>query len=139
MTEEKKIRGKCQCGQVQLAVTGEPMMAVNCHCHVCQGVSGAGHLFFLVYPADKVEIKGKVSQFQYTADSGKKATRYFCPGCGAQLFGGSEQMPGMYGVNAGCLEDTSTYRPQLTAYAKRVQAWDRLAEGVPSFPAMPPM
>jgi len=48
-------------------------------------------------------------------------------------------MPGTSGINAACLEGTSADRPQITAYAKRLQAWGHLAEGVPSFPAMPPM
>jgi hypothetical protein len=139
MTDQRRRTGRCQCGKVQIDVTGEPMVAVNCHCLVCQGLSGAGHIFVLVYPASNVEIEGRVSEFKYKADSGKMASRYFCPGCGSQLYGTSEQMPGTYGINAACLEDSSVYRPQITAYAKRLQAWDNLAEGVPSFPAMPPM
>jgi hypothetical protein len=131
--------GGCQCGKIQLTVTGEPMVTVNCHCLVCQRLSGSGHLFILVYGADNVMIDGEVAQVEYKADSGKMATRYFCPSCGSQLYGTSEQMPGTYGVNAACLENTSAYRPKITAFAKRLQAWDRLAEGIPSFPAMPPM
>jgi hypothetical protein len=96
-------------------------------------------LFFLVYPAANVKINGEVSQFSYRADSGKMATRHFCPNCGSQLYGTSEQMPGHIGLNAGCVDDASTYRPQLTAFAKRLQPWDHMAEGVPSFPAMPPL
>ncbi|HEY7764388.1 MAG TPA: GFA family protein [Aestuariivirgaceae bacterium] len=139
MNSQTQRRGGCQCGEVQIAVTGEPIVTVNCHCQVCQRLSGSGHLFVLVYPAQSTEITGKLRQFQYRADSGKLATRHFCPSCGSQLYGTSEQMPNTYGINAACLENTSAYRPSITAYAKRLQAWDRLAEGVPSFPAMPPM
>jgi hypothetical protein len=139
MPQASKRTGGCQCGKIQLTVTGEPMVTVNCHCLVCQRLSGSGHLFILVYGADNVMIDGEVAQVEYKADSGKMATRYFCPSCGSQLYGTSEQMPGTYGVNAACLENTSAYRPKITAFAKRLQAWDRLAEGIPSFPAMPPM
>lgn len=139
MPQPSKRTGGCQCGKIQLTVTGEPMVTVNCHCLVCQRLSGSGHLFILVYAADNVAIDGEVAQVKYKADSGKMATRYFCPSCGSQLYGTSEQMPGTYGINAACLENTSAYRPKITAFAKRLQAWDRLAEGIPSFPAMPPM
>src|SRR5688572_13325925 len=139
MPQASKRTGGCQCGKIQLTVTGEPMVTVNCHCLVCQRLSGSGHLFILVYGADNVMIDGEVAQVEYKADSGKMATRYFCPSCGSQLYGTSEQMPGTYGVNAACLENTSAYRPKIIAFAKRLQAWDRLAEGIPSFPAMPPM
>jgi hypothetical protein len=139
MSSERKRRGGCQCGRVQITVTGEPIVAVNCHCLVCQRLSGSGHLFVLVYPAQNTEIIGEPAQFKYRADSGNMATRYFCPSCGSQLYATSEQMPNTYGINAACLENTSEYRPKITAYAKRLQAWDHLAEGAPSFPAMPPM
>jgi hypothetical protein len=139
MAENSGLSGGCQCGKVKIDVTGEPMVAVNCHCLVCQRLSGSGHMYFLVYPAASVTITGEPSKFSYVAESGKMATRYFCPACGSQLYGTSEQMPGAYGINASCLEDTSAYRPRLTAFAKRLQAWDQLAEGIPSFPAMPPM
>jgi hypothetical protein len=139
MAENGGLSGGCQCGKVKIDVTGEPMVAVNCHCLVCQRLSGSGHMFFLVYPAASVTIKGEPSKFSYVAESGKMATRHFCPACGSQLYGTSEQMPGTYGISASCLEDTSAYRPRLTAFAKRLQAWDQLAEGIPSFPAMPPM
>jgi hypothetical protein len=139
MTGNGRLSGGCQCGKISIGVTGEPLVGVKCHCLVCQGLSGSGHMFILVYPAASVTIKGEPSKFSYVADSGKTSTRYFCPACGSQLYGSSEQMPGHYGINAGCLGDTSAYRPGLTAFAKRVQAWDQLAEGVPSFPAMPPM
>jgi hypothetical protein len=139
MAMKDGLSGGCQCGKIKIDVKGEPMVAVNCHCLVCQGLSGSGHMFILVYPAASVTIKGEPSKFSYVAESGKMATRYFCPTCGSQLYGTSEQMPGTYGINASCLEDTSAYRPRLTAFAKRLQAWDHLAEGIPSFPAMPPM
>lgn len=136
---ESGLTGRCECGGVELKISGEPMFAANCHCLCCQHLSGAGHVFFLVFPQSAVEIKGKVVQYKYTGDSGKTVTSHFCPVCGSRLFGASELVPGTYGVMAGCLDDSSRYRPMLTAYSKRLQAWDRLADGVPSFPAMPPM
>ena len=139
MVEQNGLTGRCECGNVRLKIKGEPMFSANCHCLVCQHLSGAGHVFFLVFPQSNVEITGKVSQYKYKADSGRIAATHFCPNCGSKLYGTSELVPGTYGVMAGCLDDTSAYRPKVTAFAKRVQAWDQLAEGVPSFPAMPPM
>ena len=139
MAEKNGLTGRCECGSVKLKITGEPMFTANCHCLVCQHLSGAGHAFFLVFPQSNVEVTGKVSQYKYRADSGKMATTHFCPTCGSRLYGASELVPGTYGVMAGCLDDSSDYRPKVTAYAKRVQAWDHLEDGIPSFPAMPAM
>ena len=57
MPQASKRTGGCQCGKIQLTVTGEPMVTVNCHCLVCQRLSGSGHLFILVYGADNVMIE----------------------------------------------------------------------------------
>jgi hypothetical protein len=139
MTEKNGLTGRCECGSVKLKIEGEPMFSANCHCLSCQHLSGAGHVFFLVFPQDKVKVSGTVAQYKYKADSGKNVTSHFCPNCGSRLYAESELGFGTYGVMAACLDDTSAYRPKLTAYAKRLQAWDHLEENIPSFPAMPPM
>jgi hypothetical protein len=139
MAEKNGLTGRCECGNVQLKISGDPMFSANCHCLVCQHLSGAGHVFFLVFPQSNVEVTGNVSQYKYKADSGRMAATHFCPNCGSRLYGTGELVPGTYGVMAGCLDNTSAYRPKVTAYAKRLQAWDQMAAEVPSFPTMPPM
>jgi hypothetical protein len=42
-------------------------------------------------------------------------------------------------IHAGSLDDASMFSPQMVVFAEKGHAWDRLAEGLPRFPKMPPM
>ena len=134
-----KHTASCECGKVHLDIDAEPMVALNCHCKVCQRLSGSGHVFVLAFPDDKVTVKGKVSAYEYRADSGKMAKSHFCVSCGAHVFGVLERFPGTIAISATYLDDSSAYKPQMSVFADRLQPWDRLEPGVPSFPGMPPM
>jgi hypothetical protein len=136
---DKVYSGGCDCGAVKIKATTEPVFSAVCHCLNCQHSSGSGHNFFVVFPSDKVEITGKTSVYNYKADSGNTASSHFCPTCGSQLYGLTTGFPGMVGVRVACFEDSSDLKPQVEVYTKRLQAWDTLTEGIPSFPAMPPM
>ena len=100
METARQRSGRCECGAVTLKLNGDPITGVNCHCLVCQRLSGSGHVFVLLYPADRIEIKGKLSSYEYRADSGKMAKSHFCPGCGSHVFGTNERFPGTCGVMA---------------------------------------
>lgn len=136
---DKIYTGGCDCGQVKITAGTEPVFSAICHCLNCQHSSGAGHNFFVVFPSDKVEIAGKTSVYNYKADSGNTASQHFCPTCGSQLYGETTGFPGMVGVRVACLDDSSNLKPQMEVYTKRLQAWDTLMDGIPSFPEMPPM
>ena len=62
-----------------------------------------------------------------------------CPTCGSQLYGLTTGFPGMIGIRVACFADSSDLKPQMEVYTKRLQAWDTVTEGIPSFPSMPPM
>ena len=129
----------CECGAVHLDIDAKPVVALNCHCKVCQRLSGSGHVFVLAFPDDKVTIKGELSSYTYRAESGKNSTSHFCVKCGSHVFGILERFPGTIAVSAAHLDDSSSYAPQMSVFADRLQSWDRLEPGVPSFPGMPPM
>jgi hypothetical protein len=136
---EKVYSGGCDCGAVRITAKGDPVFQAVCHCLNCQHSSGAGHNFFVAFPADKVEISGKTSVYDYKADSGNTASSHFCPICGSQLYGLTTGFPGLFGIRVACFENSADLKPQMSVYSKRLQPWDTLTDGVPAFPAMPPM
>jgi hypothetical protein len=131
-------RGRCQCGSITFEVTADPIMAGHCHCLDCQKSSGAAHVSMIAFPAAAVTVKGKTAGYESRADSGAMVTREFCPRCGSRMFGTSSGMAGMKTVNAVAFDDPAIFKPMMTVYAKRRQAWDHLADGIPAFEAMPP-
>lgn len=135
----KLVTGSCSCGAVTYEITGDPMMQLQCHCLNCQKATGAGHNPIAVYTEDQVNAKGKLSEFKYRGDSGKMATRSFCPICGSQMMGRAEVMPGGVAVAVGTMDDSSFFTPQMAVYEKRKRHWDQQEAKIPGFPMMPPM
>ena len=44
------------CGNVQIRLSGEPVVDLNCHCHDCQRITGAGCVPYAIYPQAAVEV-----------------------------------------------------------------------------------
>ncbi len=133
------LTGGCLCGAVRYEISAEPMIVLKCHCLVCRKISGAGHSPFAAFPRDAVSITGEVKGYDGLADSGAHTTHEFCPTCGAPLFGRNGRMPDLLAVRLGSLDDPNRFTPMMEVYAKRELDWDKVTEGLPAFPEMPPM
>ncbi|CZT13930.1 uncharacterized protein RAG0_17521 [Rhynchosporium agropyri] len=64
------------------------MFGLICHCSNCKKLSGSQMMCASVYSKSHFTVnKGEPAQYADTqTDSGKPATRYFCPKCGSQLY-----------------------------------------------------
>jgi hypothetical protein len=72
----------CRCGDVLLAVTGDPLVQLYCHCDDCQVVHGAAYVPESVYPADAVRVlRGTPGTWKL-----KRNPRVTCNTCGTRLF-----------------------------------------------------
>ena len=69
------LSGACRCGQVQLAVRGDPLRVGLCHCGDCRQETGSAFTFHGVWPADRFERAGETSEFN---------GRHLCPRCGCE-------------------------------------------------------
>jgi hypothetical protein len=134
-----KYSGGCSCGAVRYETSAEPVLQGNCHCHQCQRKTGSGYSATLFFPADAVSISGEFRRYASVGGSGNKVESGFCPQCGSQLFGQPAVMPGLLGVRAGTLDDTSLYKPSANIFVSSAAPWDHLDPSLPSFPEMPPM
>ena len=123
--------GQCLCGEIQYAVAVEPLFTGNCHCKDCQRSSGGAYIPAMIFPEAAVDIAGEAKYFESTADSGKIHSRGFCPNCGSQLFAKFSSMPGMLGIKAGTLNDTSLYAPKLDFHVASAAAWDFMNPQLP--------
>jgi len=78
-------RGKCFCGAVEFAVSGEPVAMGYCHCESCRHWSaGPVNAFSLWKPGALKILKGAehIGTFHKTANSMRK----WCTKCGGHLF-----------------------------------------------------
>ena len=83
-TESKTYTGRCFCGSVELAVTGEPVGMGYCHCESCRAWSAGPVNAFTLWQPDAVRItKGtdNVGSYHKTENSVRK----WCKVCGGHL------------------------------------------------------
>ena len=102
--------GRCFCGAVELAVTGEPAVMGYCHCADCRAWFASPVNAFTIWPPEAVRItRGaeNVGSYQKT----ERSIRKWCTACGGHLL--SEHPPwGVTDVAAAVLPGLP-FRPAL--------------------------
>lgn len=134
-----RITGGCFCGAVRYECSGEPLLAVNCHCRDCQRTTGCGYAPIVVVPKNATRITGSPSYFDFVADSGQINSRAFCATCGTALFSRLEAMPDVLGIKVGTMDEPAQYRPAMDVYTASAQPWDVMNPELPKFEKMPAM
>ena len=84
MSNDEKHVGRCFCGAVEIAVTGEPAAMGYCHCDSCRSWSAGPVNAFTLWPPANVKItKGadNVGKFAKTP----RSIRQWCKTCGGHL------------------------------------------------------
>jgi hypothetical protein len=122
---------------VTYEIEGDPIVVAHCHCVDCQRLSGAGHTTGAMFPADKILVRGDVSEFRLESEAGSVVTRTFCPKCGSPLFGRNTRMAGFMTVTAGTLDDPNSLEPQVVVFARTRRDWDMMDGALPTFDTQP--
>jgi hypothetical protein len=121
----------CSCGQLRVAVTGEPVRVSVCHCLACQRRTGSAFGYQARFRSADVTISGRATQWGRVADDGETScTFHFCPECGTTVYYVGDQDPEFVAVAAGAFADPSFPPPQRTVWEDRRHAWVTLPPGV---------
>ena len=114
----KSHSGSCLCGQVRIAVRGEPLRTGICHCTDCRQESGSAFTFYGIWPAHLFECTGETAEFR---------GRWFCPRCGSRLFSVDEREAE---IKLGALSEVPTsLSPTYELWVKRREHWLRPVAG----------
>lgn len=84
MSADKTYPGKCFCGTVEIAVTGQPAGMGYCHCTSCRTWSAGPVNAFVLWKPEAVKVtKGadKIGTFSRSPNSFRK----WCQACGGHL------------------------------------------------------
>ncbi len=111
-----RFTGGCLCGDVRLVASGRPYRVGLCHCLDCRKAHGALFHASAIFPAAAVAVTGETRDYQ---------GRQFCPRCGSQVLGRSDDE---IGVNLGCLDAPDRLRPTYELWTIRREGW------LPPFP-----
>jgi hypothetical protein len=120
----------CSCGQLTVAVTGEPVRVSVCHCLACQRRTGSVFGAQARFREEVVTISGQSTQYVRTAESGNKLTFHFCPVCGATVHYTNDSLAGFIGIPLGAFTDPSFPAPAFSVYERSMHSWVRVPEGI---------
>ena len=97
----------CHCGQLRLAVDGDPFVVSICNCRACQRRTGSAFGMQAAFRPDQVTIAGRYSDYVRISDEAdaKEHVFHFCPDCGSQVFGTEPSEPDFVVVAVGAFAD----------------------------------
>jgi len=133
----RALTGGCQCGAIGYECVAEPVVSLICHCRHCQKALGAGAVPLIAVPKDALKLVGEPRLFETTSDSQHRVRRGFCPTCGSRLFAATELAPDLMTILTGSPNHPSAFHPSMRVCTDRAHAWDRIADGLPTFSRMP--
>jgi hypothetical protein len=77
-------KGKCFCGAVEIAVSGEPVAMGYCHCESCRSWSAAPVNAFTLWKPENVKVTRGVEHLGRFMKT-KASDRQYCTKCGGHL------------------------------------------------------
>jgi hypothetical protein len=124
--------GRCFCGTIEVAVTGEPVAAGFCHCASCRSWAAAPVNAFTLWRPEAVKVmrgEGSIGVYHKTEASHRK----FCKVCGGHLMTEHPTF-GLIDVYAATIP---TLRYEPTLHVHYGEAMLRIKDGLPKLRDMP--
>lgn len=129
---------KCCCGNVRVAVSGDPDLVVACHCDYCQRRTGGVYQVSCWYSKDQVkEMSGETREFRETPDN-PGVTYHFCPTCGSTVHWTFDFAPNHRGIAVGCFADTQFPEPTIEMFCEYRYHWVERLANTDAFEGFPP-
>ena len=123
----------CSCGQLTLTAEGDPIRISMCHCLACQRRTGSAFGIQARFPADRVRVAGRSTEYVRISDEGDERTFRFCPDCGATVFWPLAAVPDAIAVPIGAFADPGFPPPTVSVYGVRRHPWVSLPDTVTVF------
>lgn len=132
------VTGGCLCGAVRYRIDAEPIAARQCWCRLCQYLGAGSSTVNIIFPSDKVEITGALTEYESIADSGVPMKRGFCPKCGTPVTTLAETRPHLTVLRIGTLDDPELMPPQMTIWTAAAPKWACIDPALPTQEGQPP-
>ncbi|MBV8208462.1 MAG: GFA family protein [Burkholderiaceae bacterium] len=124
------LQGRCLCGAVRFAATGEPLWVAHCHCESCRRATSAPMATYVGFAASQVAWSGEAPEI-FRSSPGVQ--RSFCRRCGSPMSYASEGSPGEIHLFAASFERPETLAPSVHVFAGEQLPWLQMADGLPRF------
>src|SRR6202008_1124832 len=113
----------CNCGQLSVTVTEEPIRVSICHCLECQRRTGSAFGVQARFRTEAAEIKGQSHEYVRVGDEGNRIGSHFCPHCGATVYWGFKGHEEFVVVAVGAFADPGFPAPTVSVYDSRKHPW----------------
>ena len=98
--------GRCQCGNIKYSFDITSLISAhNCHCKDCQRSTGSGKATILFVAKKNITMEGQLKFYEVKGSSGSHVRRGFCENCGSGVISYAKEIPHIYYIKAGTLED----------------------------------
>jgi hypothetical protein len=126
--------GRCHCGAISYAATGEPVHHALCHCDDCRRSAGAPMVGWMAFKDDQVTISGD----PVTYVSSEHGRRQFCGTCGTGLFyTNAAMLPGIIDLQSATLDDAAAHPPGARIQVAERLGWVEHMGDLPAFERYP--
>ena len=123
-------QGRCQCGDIQIEVSGSPVLVEYCHCRSCRHSAGAPLMAWAGYDRSDVSITGgSPTNYQSSAT----VVRTFCGRCGTSLTLADERFPDEVYISLASFDDTEAPPPEFHIWRGERLSWLETADELPRY------
>jgi len=131
MTNEKRFRGSCLCGDVTFSIKNIHPLCAHCHCIDCRKFHGAAFSTFVgVDLSDLTWLTGQSNLKTYVADNGSK--RQFCEQCGSSLTFQAKAHTHQIEVSLALLDEDTQITPDAHIFVRSKVPWITLNDSLPN-------
>ena len=130
----KQREASCSCGQLVVAIDGDPIRVSICHCHACQRRTGSVFGAQARFLSSQARVSGNATVYERTGDSGGRTRFHFCPACGATVYYRFGHTDEFIAVPVGAFADKGFPGPVFSVYEERQHPWVRLPDGIEHHP-----
>ena len=133
MDQNYKHVGRCTCGEVDYALSANPMFVHCCHCSWCQRETGSAFAINALIEANEVQVlKGNPELIQVPSNSGLGQLISRCPTCLTALWShyGAAKNKVCF-VRVGTLNNPNACPPDIHIFTSSKQHWLQLGSAVP--------
>ena len=135
MSTHATLTGRCLCGAVRYRTAAPLAPPTCCHCESCRRASGAHAVVWISVARASLEF---TAQPPVTFESSPGIRRTFCARCGSPLTYWNPARAAEIDLTVGSLDDAARHAPHDHIWMQDAPAWDRPADGLPTYPRSRP-
>ncbi len=133
------VQGECLCGACAWEAEIDPGLVFLCHCDDCQIQGGSAFRSTAIAAPDRFRlVRGELSAYVKTAESGSSRSLAFCTICGTHVYGGPpEGESGMLSLRVSPLAQRRELVPTGQVWCRSRLDWLDDLESIPAFETQP--